>query len=182
MRTRTLVAAGTGAAAVAYLFDPREGSARRDRIRATIQSLARGRAVQIEPPPSLPQNLAPRRSARPEPLQDRQPISDATAEPSRVEPVPVVSPSAGVDDAEIVRSVRTKLVERRDLRANDLVVDVVNGVAYLSGDLRDRQTFGEIIDLTREVPGVRRVQSLLHLPHSETIARTISGHPADEHR
>ena len=58
---------------------------------------------------------------------------------------------------------------RPDLGADDLVIDVVNGVAYLSGDLHDRHTFGEVVDLTRDVPGVRRVQSLLHLPPSETI-------------
>ena len=94
--------------------------------------------------------------------------------------MPVASPSSAVDDAAIIRSVRTKLQERRDLRTDDLVVDVVNGVAYLSGDLHDRQTFGEVVDLTGEVPGVRRVQSLLHLPHSETISRPTDQRPRSE--
>ena len=52
---------------------------------------------------------------------------------------------------------------------------MVNGVAYLAGGLHDRQTFGEVVDLTSEVPGIRRVQSLLHLPDSETIVRRLSG-------
>ena len=97
--------------------------------------------------------------------------------PFRDEPMPVasISPSRGEDDAAIIRNVRSKLQERRDLRTDDLVIDVVNGVAYLSGDLHDRQTFGEVVDLTGQVPGVRRVQSLLHLPHSETIVRTNEG-------
>ena len=188
MRTRTLVVASTGAAAVAYLFDPRQGKARRDRIVASIHPLTRGRAIQVGPPSRLPRNLAPGGSIPPEPPPDRQPVPDATQEPSRAEPmsvatpappredpIPVASPNADVEDAEIVRGVRTKLQERRDLRTDDLVVDVVNGVAYLSGDLRDRQTFGEVVDLTGQVPGVRRVQSLLHLPHSETIVRTNEG-------
>jgi osmotically-inducible protein OsmY len=86
-----------------------------------------------------------------------------------------------VDDAAIARAVRSRLGERRDLRTQDLVVDVVNGVAYLSGDLHDRQTFGEVVDLTSEVPGIRRVQSLLHLPESETIVRTLTGRRDDDH-
>lgn len=193
MRTRTLVVAGTGAAAVAYLFDPRQGRARRDRIRATIQPLTRGREIKVESPSPLPQNLAPRRSTPPGPPQDRQPIPYATPKlshhepvsaaspaPLREEPVPAASPNAAVDDAEIIRTVRTTLEERRDLGTHDLVVDVVNGVAYLSGALHDRHTFGEVVDLTGQVPGVRRVQSLLHLPHSETIVRTTEGHSASE--
>jgi hypothetical protein len=188
MRTRTLVVAGTGAAAAAYLFDPRQGRARRDRIRATIQPLTRMREIKVEPPSPLPQNLAPRQSAPPGSPQNRRPIPYATPklshhEPASVaspaplpqEPVSSASPNAAVDDSEIIRNVRTTLEERRDLGTNDLVVDVVNGVAYLSGALHDQHTFGEVVDLTGQVPGVRRVQSLLHLPHSETIVRAKEG-------
>jgi osmotically-inducible protein OsmY len=82
----------------------------------------------------------------------------------------------GEEDADIVTRITSTLKERRDLHAEDLVIDVVNGVAYLSGDLQDPHTFGEIVDVTRGVPGVRRVQSLLHLPDSETVSRTISAH------
>ena len=193
MRTRTLVVAGTGAAAVAYLFDPRQGRARRDRIRATIQPLTRGREIRVGSPSPLPQNLAPLRSTPPGPPQDRRPIPYATPKLSHHEPVSVASPApppqepvsaaspnAAVNDAEIIRTVRTTLEERRDLGTHDLVVDVVNGVAYLSGALHDRHTFGEVVDLTGQVPGVRRVQSLLHLPHSETIVRTTEGHSASD--
>jgi osmotically-inducible protein OsmY len=79
----------------------------------------------------------------------------------------------------IAGDVRAKLQRRPDLGADELVIDVVNGVAYLSGDLHDQHTFGEVVDLTREVPGVRRVQSLLHLPPSETIPGTTVGPPDD---
>ena len=169
MRTRTVLIAGTGAAAAAYLFDPRGGRARRERLRASVRPLTRGRLASIE------------RSSAPTAERSREvsiPVSPPA--PFRDEPMPVASPSSAVDDAAIIRSVRTKLQERRDLRTDDLVVDVVNGVAYLSGDLHDRQTFGEVVDLTGEVPGVRRVQSLLHLPHSETISRTTDQRPRSE--
>lgn len=171
MRTRTVVIAGTGAAAVAYLFEPRGGRARRERIRASIRPLTRGRTFPSEPMPT------------PTPEATRnEPIPPSAPAPFLDEPVYVAGPSSRVDDGAIVRSLRTKLQERRDLRTDDLVVDVVNGVAYLSGDLQDRQTFGEVVDLAAEIPGVRRVQSLLHLPNTETISRAISRRRADEDR
>ena len=171
MRTRTVVLAGTGAAAVVYLFEPHGGRARRERIRASIRPLTRERTDPVEP-----------MSASTPEASREEPIAEPARTPFRDEPMPVASASAGVDDAGINRSVRTMLQERRDLRTDDLVVDVVNGVAYLSGDLHDRQTFGEVVDLAAEVPGVRRVQSLLHLPKSETISRTISRRRGDEDR
>ena len=50
------------------------------------------------------------------------------------------------EDAAVIRRVQETLHARHDLQADDLVVDVVNGVAYLSGDLHDSDTFGEIVD------------------------------------
>ena len=216
MRTRTIVVAGTGAAAVAYLFDPRRGGARRERVRTTIRTITGLQG--IETATALPRNLAPARSLPigqpqnlerlPEPAREPsldEPMSATTPEASRDEPTsvgttqpsrdmptsptrlqpprdPLRSPSAAAGDAEIVHSVRTALEERRDLGTDDLSVDVVNGVVYLSGALHDRQTFGEVVDLTGQVPGVRRVQSLLHLPDSETISRTITGRGAGADR
>jgi hypothetical protein len=169
MRIRTLVIAGTGAAAAVYLFEPHGGAARRERIRTSMRPLMRTAPVVPTSAPTV------------EPFRDET-ITPSAPAPSREEPKSVTSSSTSVDDAAIVRSVRTKLQERHDLGTEDLVVDVVNGVVYLSGDLHDRQTFGEVVDLTAEVPGVRRVQSLLHLPNSETISRIFSGRRADEER
>ena len=172
MRIRTLVIAGmAAAAAVVYLFDPHRGRARRERILASMRPLTRRRIDLVEP------MSAP----APEPSHEET-ITPSVPAPPREEPQSLTSSSTSVDDAAIVRTVRTKLQERHDLGTEDLVVDVVNGVVYLSGDLHDRHTFGEVVDLTAEVPGVRRVQSLLHLPHSETISRIFSGRRADEDR
>jgi BON domain len=164
--------------------EPAPPSAPREPIANTTLEPSRAQAVSaegVERPAPLPQNVAPSPSTEPAPPSaPREPIANTTLEPSRAQAVSAESPSADVDDAAIVRNVRTRLQERRDLGADDLVVDVVNGVAYLSGDLHDRQTFGEVVDLTRDVPGVRRVQSLLHLPDSETFTRTIAGRRAGD--
>jgi hypothetical protein len=171
MRIRTLVIAGTGAAAAVYLFEPHGGQARRARIRTSMRPLMRRR---IEPAKAISAPIL-------EPPREETTTPSAPAPPREV-PKAVPSSSTSVDDAAIVRTVRTRLQERHDLGTDDLVIDAVNGVVYLSGDLHDWQTFGEVVDLTADVPGVRRVQSLLHLPHSETISRIFSGRQADENR
>ena len=193
MRTRTLVVAGTGAAAAAYLFDPRQGRARRERVRSTIRTVTGGRNLETASP--LPQNLAPGRLDPLQPAEQSRRVPTAssvpplaepqgvpTARPMRSEPTTAAAPRAAADDQEIVRNVRTRLEERHDLGTDELIVDVVNGVAYLSGSLHDQQTFGEVVDLTGQVPGVRRVQSLLHLPHSESISRVLSDRRPDRDR
>ncbi len=181
MRIRTLVLAGAAAAALAYLLDPREGRARREHLRAGVRRLARNQRPSVGSPAPLPENVAPRPSVSPPPrpaTERRETIRQAPVPPRGAAPVPGPITDDASDDPLIVRRVKTKLEERRDLRTGDLVVDVIDGVAYLSGDLPDRHLFGEIVDVTREVPGVRGVQSLLHLPDSETVTRTISARRA----
>ena len=174
MRTRSAILAALAGAAAVYLFDPINGGSRREHLRSMLTRVTRRPAYHREDDGSpLPENLAP---IPPGPLDTAVPRV-STPEPSAA-PRPG-RPTEDVDtgplgagqgkDARIAGQVRASLERRPDLSADDLVIDVVNGVAYLSGDLHDRHTFGEVVDLTREVPGVRRVQSLLHLPPSETI-------------
>jgi BON domain len=172
MRIRTAILAALAGAAAVYLFDPNKGGSRRERLRSTVTRITRRPSSREDDAP-LPDNMAP---ISPGPLD--------TAVTQVPAPEPIVGPRPGRPtqdveaaplgagegkDARIAGQVRAKLERRPDLGADDLVIDVVNGVAYLSGDLHDRHTFGEVVDLTRDVPGVRRVQSLLHLPPSETI-------------
>jgi hypothetical protein len=178
MRIRTMVLAGAATAVVAYLFDPVQGRERRERLLTSIRSLL-DRRTHWTGPPALPENVAPRPpsdvipSAEPtEPARQAIPMS-AGSQPER-------STVGAPDDGEIVHRVKARLEARPDLRADDLVIDVVNGVVYLSGDLHGSDTFEEIVDLTGDVPGVRRVQSLLHLPHGETVSRSISARRAAE--
>jgi hypothetical protein len=177
MRIRTLALAGAATAVVAYLFDPVQGRERRGRLRISIRSLVDRRMHRTGPPALLPENVAPRQPrdviSSTEPTE---PVRQAIPMPAGSQPEKTTA--GAPDDGEIVHRVKAKLEARPDLRADDLVVDVVNGVVYLSGDLHDSRTFDEIVDVTGEVPGVRRVQSLLHLPDSETVSRSISARRA----
>ena len=135
----------------------------------------------------LPENVAPVSMPEP-PVEEKTPearpvesvVSAPVLEPPIVEKTPEVRPAEAdapledQDDAAIAEKVRARLEERSDLETGGLVIDVVRGVAYLRGELHDRQKFNEIVDLTGSVPGIRRVQSLLHLPESDRVGRPES--------
>lgn len=190
MRIRNLALTGLAAAAVAYYFDRVKGSARRRRLRGQIQTLT-GRTVRRNDRAPLPENVAP--ASMPEPMPEPPIVEETQAvrptetvastpvpAPPTVEKVPEVRPAEAdalpedESDAAIARTIRSRLEERSDLGTGGLVIDVVRGVAYLRGELHDRQQFDEVVDLTGSVPGIRRVQSLLHLPESERIDRPKS--------
>ena len=186
MRIRNLAFTGLAAAAVAYYFDPVKGSARRSRLRGQIQTLT-GRAMRRSDRAPLPENVAP--ASMPEaPTVEKAPevrpaenvASVSVPEPPTVEEAPEARPVENValqedeSDAAIAQRIRARLEERSDLGTGGLVIDVVRGVAYLRGELHDRQQFDEVVDLTGSVPGIRRVQSLLHLPESERVGRPKS--------
>ena len=187
MRIRNLAFTGLAAAAVAYYFDPVKGSARRSRLRGQIQTLT-GRAMRRSDRAPLPENVAP--ASMPEaPTVEKAPevrpaenvASVPVPEPPTVEKAPEARPVENValpedeSDAAIAQRIRARLEERSDLGTGGLVIDVVRGVAYLRGELHDRQQFDEVVDLTGSVPGIRRVQSLLHLPESERVGRPSPG-------
>ncbi|HEX6579726.1 MAG TPA: BON domain-containing protein [Actinomycetota bacterium] len=192
MRIRNLALTGLAAAAVAYYFDPVKGSARRIRLRGNIRTLT-GRAMRRGDRAPLPENVAPVSMPEPTIVEEAPEVRPAEAnalpedaapvsmpEPPTVGKAPEVRPAEAdalpedESDAAIARRIRTRLEERSDLGTGGLVIDVVRGVAYLRGELDDRQQFDEVVDLTGSVPGIRRVQSLLHLPESERIRRPQS--------
>ena len=178
MRIRNIALAGLAGAALAYFFDPVAGSARRGRLRARVSSLMPARAMRHEERMPLPENVAPVAASAPAAAPAPAPAAKVVEAPKE-RPTDARALPENQEDAAIARKIQQKLQERSDLEAGSLVIDVVRGVAYLRGDLHDRRRFEEIVDLTGSVPGVRRVQSLLHLPESETISRPVTRHLGD---
>ena len=169
MRIRTIALAGLAGAAVAYLFDPISGDARRTRLRARITTVARrGRTVETVSAPlsddavsaPLPEDVAPEPGAE---------ISDGPEEPRKK----AIAPPT--DDEAIASRIRTEVFGRPDLQTERVVIDVVRGVAFLRGEMKDGHAIEEIMDRTRSVPGVRGVHNLIliRMPESLTITRPI---------
>jgi hypothetical protein len=160
MRIRTMAIAGLAGAAVAYLLDPIAGSARRSRIRERISAFTAGRRATPEGMPRLPVDVV---SA---PMRDE--VADT---PELGEVVAVIPEDRPNSDAAIADRIRMRVQARPDLQTAGLVVEVLRGVAFLRGDLKDRAQIDEVVDLTGAVPGVQEVQNLIRLPESETMSR-----------
>ena len=162
MRVRTIALVGLAGAAVAYLFDPTSGSARRRRLRDQIMALARRGTRDETASTPLPQNMVP--SPKPE-------ISAPPEGPPK-EGIPLGPGALPMDDAAIAGRIRTEVFGRRGLETGRIVVDVVRGVAFLRGELKDGHAIEEIVDRTGDVPGVRGVQNLIVVRMPESVALT----------
>jgi hypothetical protein len=196
MRVRTVLIAGLAGAAVAYLFDPIAGRTRRGRLRERITTIAHRRMITLGRRPPLPENMIPapaseraggpeERTTEAETQEEHTTEAGAdTPRGSTVEDIAYMPQerlrgyladtrrNRSMDDGAIVGRIRMKALERPDLETGSLLIDVVQGVAFLRGELKDRKVIEEIVELTRSVPGVRDVQNLLviRLPESQAIS------------
>jgi hypothetical protein len=180
MRIRTIALVGLAGAAVAYLFDPTSGSARRTRLRGQITAIARRgarRAPIVETARTpLPENTVPESRAETSeaPAEPKTETAEASDEPSK-HAIPLGPGAIPMDDAAIAGRIRTQVFGRPDLETGRVLVDVVRGMAFLRGELKDGHAIEEIIARTRSVPGVRGVQNLIvvRMPESATITRPV---------
>ena len=143
MRTRTFVGGAAIGAAVAYLLDPVSGRSRRARMRdqsAATARRARDRAGKLS-----------RHGGN-------------VIEGKIHEMTESLDTGGATDDATVADRIRSEVLGRRDLDAGRVVVDVEGGIAHLRGQLDDPAAIERIVDLTKQVHGVREVESLIHLP------------------
>ena len=66
-----------------------------------------------------------------------------------------------VDDTTIANTIRTKIVEDKELSVLKINTDVFNGNVTLLGDVPNRQAEQRLITLARDVKGVKSVTSKL---------------------
>jgi hypothetical protein len=165
MRIRTIALAGLAGAAVAYLLDPISGDARRTRLRARIMTVAQRRGTVETARAPLPEDVVPEPKAE---------ISDTPEEP-RKEAIALGPGATPTEDEAIASRIRTEVFGRPDLQTGRIVIDVVRGVAFLRGEMKDGHAIEEIMDRTRSVPGVRGVHNLIliRMPESLTITRPV---------
>lgn len=142
-------------AALAFLFDPDRGRARRARLRD------KGRAVLRRGTRTLEARARDQRNR----IKGR--ISQATHEPS---------PPA--DDVELAQRVRSEVLGRREFHDLGITVDAFGGVVHLRGAVDDPARAQQLVEAVQAVPGVLRVDSLLHdhqhpAPNKEAALRAV---------
>ena len=91
------------------------------------------------------------------------------------EPEPPAPPPArpkDLDDVTIARKVESVLFRDRKVAKGKVDVNVAEGVVWLRGEVKTPDLVNLLEARAREVPEVRRVENLLHLPKTPAPSRT----------
>lgn len=120
-----------------YLFDPRQGRGRRERLAAQAESAARG-AVEA--------------------TNAKLDLATDTAMGTVADALPGDTPE---NDQTLIAKVRSEALGSRWSTIN---VDACDGVVTLRGELADEDEIGELSDAVSGVTGVEEVENLVHLP------------------
>ncbi len=75
-------------------------------------------------------------------------------------------PKPQPDDVTLARKVETTIFRDPQSPKGSVVVNAVDGVVYLRGEVTRPELVTELEEQTRKVQGVREVQNLLHTPGS----------------
>lgn len=139
--------AGTAAlgAAAAYLLDPDRGRARRARSRDQAIAAIRRPAA---------------RAARQAANKRVYLRGRAVGAVRRV----TATPLPPGDDRTLADKVRSEVLGASRFSRRAINLDAVNGVVALRGELDHPEDIRDVVAAVEKVPGVRRVDNLLHLP------------------
>jgi len=127
----------------AYLFDPRQGKRRRAVTRDWL--LARGRRV-VRRGERAQRYAASTLAGKTEAFKHRH---DEKEQP---------------DDATLAHKVESIIFRDAEVPKGQISVNAEEGVVWLRGEVPDQPMLDALVDRTRSVQGVVRVESLLHLP------------------
>jgi hypothetical protein len=77
-----------------------------------------------------------------------------------------------LDDVTIARKVESALFRDRRVAKGKVDVNVADGVVWLRGEVKTPDLVSQLEARAREVPEVKRVENLLHLPKTPAPSRT----------
>lgn len=142
MRFFALVAAA--AAALAYFFDPRSGKGRRKQTADRIGGFFRRTGKRAG------------RTGRAVAAETRGVAKKATHMREQEKPQP--------NDAALAEKVQSEVFRDAEVPKGKINVNAEDGVVYLRGELDSQELIDRLVTATRDVQGVRGVESLLHVP------------------
>lgn len=78
--------------------------------------------------------------------------------------IPAQSSPSQPDDVTLAHKVESEIFRASDVPKGQINVNAELGVVYLRGEVAEQTLIDDLIDRARDVDGVNRVESLLHLP------------------
>jgi len=82
------------------------------------------------------------------------------------------APKPPPDDATLAHKVETIIFRDAEVPKGQISVNAEDGVVWLRGEVPDQTMLDALVARTREVVGVRSVESLLHLPGQQAQMHT----------
>ena len=76
------------------------------------------------------------------------------------------------DDATLAHKVETIIFRDAEVPKGQININAEDGVVTLRGEVPDETMLNTLVERTREIAGVRRVESLLHLPGQDAPMHT----------
>lgn len=143
MHKRGFLSGAVTGAAIAYFFDPVSGRGRRARLRDMATSRARRAVGDAERRTRYMANVAQGRMSE------------------------MVSPGPDnrtPDDTTLAARVQTEVFGAADVPKDRLTLEVSQAIVTLRGELDSQQEIDDVTTRVRQVPGVRGVAVLIHLP------------------
>jgi hypothetical protein len=90
------------------------------------------------------------------------------------------APKPGMDDVTLARKVETELFRPANAPKGSVDVNVVDGIVYLRGEVKNPDQIEQFANRVRRIPEVRDVENLLHL--RKTPAPTRADSPGRQRR
>jgi hyperosmotically inducible periplasmic protein len=141
-RLTRLSLVGAAVGAVVYFFDPRSGKGRRSQAKDQLQAKVRRAGDQADATATHVENKV-------EGLVEK--ASQRGGEPPD-------------DDKTLVDKIKSEVLGKTEYVGSDVVVDAVNGVVTLRGQLERAEKIDDLAAAVAAVPGVSRVENFLHPP------------------
>ncbi len=140
--TRFAVLGGAGAA-LAYFLDPRNGAGRRARAKDQLGAKVRRTGQEAQQKASY--------------------VSEKAEGVTRSVTEPGGSPPAD-GDKTLADKVKSEVLGGAEFEGHQVVVDAVDGVVTLRGEVQRPEQISDLEAAVRKVAGVREVENFVHLP------------------
>ena len=99
-------------------------------------------------------------------FRDRSFVPHEIVMPGRTSTVRVLicTPESAADDSTVEQRIRSEAFRELDVDSRDIDVEVSDGVARLSGEVRDEEVAAEVVERVEKVDGVEEVVATLRAP------------------
>src|SRR5215211_9184315 len=147
-------------AATAWFLDPNDGTRRRNVLRDKTMKYARKGKSEVASKATYTGTAIKGKATAVAPGTGREPAEER------------------LNDPALQAKIESEIFRGADAPKDKVSVNVEEGIAYLRGEVPDRETIESLVQAVAKVEGVRGVDNLLHTPSEPAPTKDESRHTA----